>query len=197
MDEAELVRRAQAGDERCFERLLAPQRPTLAAFVSGRVPPALKRKIAPEDVVQDASITAYARLDRFEYRGEGSFRAWLWQITQHKLQEAVRRFAGTAKRGAAAEVSRGGRADTHQFAAAQGTPSEYAMAEELEAGVRDAMARLPEDYRHVLTLVRIEQQSLREAALSLDRGYEATKKLYGRAVTALARELARGADPRT
>ena len=189
MDEVELVQRAQAGDAPSFAALLEPHRTALLAFLGGRIPPALRRKITAEDVLQDASLTAHARLSGFEYRGEGSFRAWLWQIAQLKLQEAIRRFAGTAKRGAAAELSRGARRDTHQFVARQASPSEYAMAGELEARVQYALERLRPDYRRVLTLVRIEQQSLREAAVSLERGYEATKKLYGRAVTALAREL--------
>ena len=192
MDEAELVRRAQAGDEHSFARLLESHRTQLSAFLAGRIPRSLKRKITAEDVLQDASMTAYAKLGGFEYRGEGAFRAWLWQIAQLKLQDAIRRFAGTAKRGAAAELSRGARMDTLQFAAPQGTPSEHAMAGELEERVAQALARLSEDYRRVLTLVRIEQQSLGDAAVILDRGYEATKKLYGRAVTALARELGRG-----
>jgi len=189
MDEAELVRRAQAGDEPSFAQLIECHRAPLVAFVAQRIPQVLRRKISAEDVLQEASITAYVKLAGFQYRGEGAFRAWLGRIAQLKLQEAVRRFAGTAKRGAVAEVSRGARRDTQQFAAPQGTPSEHAMAHELEERVQRALERLPADYRRVLTLVRIDQQSLREAAIHLDRRYEATKKLYGRAVAALAREI--------
>lgn len=194
MDEVVLVRGAKAGDERCFEALLAPHRAALTAFVSRRIPRSLRRKITAEDVLQEAYLTAHTKLEQFEYRGEGAFRAWLWQIAQLKLQESIRRFAGTAKRGAAAELSRGARQDTFQFAARQGTPSEHAMAGELEERVQRALGRLSEDYRRILQLVRLEHQSLQEAAFCMERGYEATKKLYGRAVTALARELARGSE---
>lgn len=192
MDEGELVRNAQAGDEFSFAQLLDSYRAPLTAYIAGRIPRSLRRKITAEDVLQDTHVTAYARLGGFEHRGEGAFRAWLFQIAQFKLQETVRRFAGTAKRGAADELSRGLRRDTQQFAAAEGTPSEHAMAGELEERVQRAMDRLSEDYRRVLTLVRVEQRSLRDAAVELDRGYEATKKLYGRAVAALAREAGCG-----
>lgn len=195
MNEAELVQRAQNGDEPSFAALLEAYRAPLTAFVAGRIPRSLQRKITPEDVLQDAAITAHTRLGTFEHRGEGAFRAWLWQITQLKLQEAIRRYARTAKRGAVAELSRGARRDTHQFVARQASPSEHAMAGELEERVQRALQRLSKDYQHVLTLVRVEQQSLKEAAVELGRGYEATKKLYGRAVTALARELGRDTDP--
>jgi RNA polymerase sigma factor (sigma-70 family) len=191
MDEAELVRRAQAGDERSFAHLIEAHRAPLAAFVASRIPRFLTRKITAEDVLQDASMTAYARLGEFECRGDGAFRAWLWEIARRKLQEAIRRFAGTAKRGGAAELSRGARRDTRHFVAQQGTPSEYAMATELEERVQHALGRLSEDHRQVLTLVRIQQQSLHDAALSMERSYEATKKLYGRAVAALTREIGR------
>ncbi|MDJ0976574.1 MAG: RNA polymerase sigma factor [Planctomycetota bacterium] len=194
MDEAELVQRAQDGDEQSFAQLIESYRTRLLAFLTGRIPRTLKRKITAEDVFQEVSVTAHARLASFEYRGDGAFRAWLWQIAQLKLREAVRRFAGTAKRGGAAEISRGGRRDTGLFEAPQGTPSEYAMAGELEERVHQALGRLSDDYRAVLTLVRIEQQSLREAAVAMDKSYEATKKLYGRAVAALAHEITRGAD---
>lgn len=191
MDEAELVRKAQAGDEGSFAELIEDYRVPLAGFIASRIPRYLARKITAEDVLQDASMTAYARLGEFEHRGEGAFRAWLWGIAQLKLREAVRRFAGTAKRGAAAEISRGARRDTRHFVAQQGTPSEYAMASELEERVHQALERLSEDHRQVLTLVRIQQQSLSDAALTMDRSYEATKKLYGRAVAALTLEIGR------
>jgi len=51
------------------------------------------------------------------------------------------------------------------------------------------MKGLPGDYRQVLQLVQLDHLALKEAAVSMGRSYEATKKLYGRAVAALAREL--------
>jgi len=189
VNEAELVRRARAGDAASLTALLDRERAGLEHFVAARIPRPLARKVGTDDVVQETFITAHARLGDFEHRGEGAFRAWLLRIAELKLREAVRRFAGTAKRGAARELSRGARRDTCHFAAKEATPSEHAMAGELASQADAALERLPEDYRRILTLVRKENQSLRDAADVLGRGYEATKKLYGRAVAALAREL--------
>jgi RNA polymerase sigma factor (sigma-70 family) len=194
MDETERVRRAKAGDESSFAALVEDHREALERFVAARIPRTLARKIATEDVLQDALVTAFARLGDFECRGEGAFRAWLMRIVEFKLREAVRRFAGTARRGGLREISRGARRDTHQFAADQSSPSEHAVGRELEVRVHDALERLLPDYRRLLTLVQVEHQSLAEAAILIERSYEATKKLYGRAVTALARELGSGGE---
>lgn len=80
----ELVFRARGGDLGAFERLVQRHR-----SVVGRVAARIAGRGDADDVVQDAFLRAYHRLDR--YRGEGSFRAWLLQITHNAALTAVAR----------------------------------------------------------------------------------------------------------
>jgi RNA polymerase sigma-70 factor (ECF subfamily) len=72
---AELVARAQAGDEQAFEDLVTAtyvETYTLARRLTGNDDDA-------RDVVQEAYLRAYRSLDRF--RGEARFSTWLYRIT--------------------------------------------------------------------------------------------------------------------
>ena len=60
--------------------------------------------------------------------------------------------------------------------------------ESLQAKADEAMAQLPEDYRRIIELVQVQDYALADAAEQMERSYEATKKLYARALARL-REL--------
>lgn len=184
--EAELVARAQAGDEAAFqalcERYEGLLRPRLAAWLKGPV----QRKLSVADLLQEAYITAHERLSDFEDRGEGAFGAWLAQIAEFKARDAIRRYVAAEKRDVRREASRGARPETRMFLGSGPTPSQAAVGQEREAAVLRAMDGLPDDYRQVLHLVRGSGITLKEAAEVMGRSHEATKKLYGRAVSRLA-----------
>ena len=110
---------------------------------------------------------------------------------EHKVKEAVRHYAGTAKRSVEREVSHGYRPDTHHFVAQQASPSEMAMASEMKALAQQAFGALPENQREVLRLAREEHLSLREIAERCGRSRESVKKVYARAVARFAREFDR------
>jgi DNA-directed RNA polymerase specialized sigma24 family protein len=113
--EAELAAQAVVGDASAFRELLARAEPAVRAQIERRLPAALRRKVAVDDVLQDARLVAFRRIAEFDDRGDGAFAAWLGRIAELKLRESVRRYLGTRKRGAAAEVSRGARPDTEDF----------------------------------------------------------------------------------
>jgi len=50
-----------------------------------------------EDLVQSGFLTAWNQIEKFENRGEGSFRAWLRQIVIHKNLDRLRRAARRAQ----------------------------------------------------------------------------------------------------
>jgi RNA polymerase sigma-70 factor (ECF subfamily) len=189
-----LRERFREGDESAFERLFDRYADGLRTRLAGRIPSALKRRIAPSDVMQETCILAFARREDFEDRGDGSFGAWLRAIADRKLQEEIRRHAGAAKRSAGREVTRGQRPDTALFGGGQRTPSVAAMRSEDAMRVRSAMARLSDDDRTVIQLVLERGMSLREVAESMGRSREAAKKLYGRAIVKLRRIVDEIAD---
>ena len=137
-------------------------------------------------MLQETRIIAFARSGDFESRGKGGYRAWLLAIAERKARETLRAHAGTSKRAVGREV-RGDGGLLAQEATARGlSPSQSAMGAESRKAVRRAMATLPEDYREVLRLARLECQPIREVAQRMGRSLEAVKKLYGRALARFA-----------
>ena len=187
-DEA-LFESARNGNDDAFRVLVERHAGGLRAYIDHRLPRTLRRKISVADVAQEAHIVALRRALDFEDRGDGSFRKWLNKIAELKVKEAIRKHAGTAKRAAGREISRGKRPDTGQFVDDATTPSQAAIGAETAEQVRQALETLPEDYREVLRLTREECLTLREAAVRMGRSREAAKKLYGRALLRFKKAL--------
>jgi RNA polymerase sigma-70 factor (ECF subfamily) len=184
--EAELVEQARGGDAEAFRRLCAHYEAAIQARLRRVVTGPLKRKVSLADVMQEAYITAHQRLDEFEHRGDGAFGAWLTRIAELKAREAIRRYVGAEKRDVHRERSRGMRPDTAKFKGEGPTPSEVAIAHEERDDLHEALQSLPDDYRHVIQLVRFDGLTLKDTAVLMGRSHDAVKKLYGRALSRLA-----------
>jgi RNA polymerase sigma-70 factor (ECF subfamily) len=184
----DLARRAKQGDAEATSELFERYRERLRAKVGKQLPRLLRSKVGESDVIQEAFLTAFSRLAEFGDRGEGSFGAWLRRILDFKIKEEVRRYLGTVQRDARREDSPWSQCDL--LPPTVRTPSRHAIRrEELEA-FDAARAKLSEDHRSVLRLLYEEDSTLEEAAQALGRSRDAVRKLYARAVAALAASLA-------
>ena len=195
--DASLVRRARSGDEDAFRELFDRYATMLRARVGARLSPALLRKVSAADILQEAYLVASRRLDEFEDRGPGCFGPWIGGIVENKVKQLVDRFANTAKRDPAREVSRGGRCDTAQFVGRGPSPSDVAMAGELQEAATRALQAMPSDYREVLRLLQDEELDFKQAAARMGRTLAATRRLYSRALARYAATLKalRGGEP--
>jgi RNA polymerase sigma-70 factor (ECF subfamily) len=190
---AELVRRATAGDRDAVEELLAAHLSRLRAFLRLRMGGAVRSKESTEDLVQSVCREALERLDGFEYRGEASFRHWLFQQAEHKVVDRAR-FYGRAKR-AAREVPldvRREEAETLRGLESLFTPSRDAVAREELARLETAFAKLPADQREVILLARIVGLPHAEIAGRMGRSVSATWTLLSRALARLSMHLESG-----
>jgi RNA polymerase sigma factor (sigma-70 family) len=186
-----LVEQAQAGDADAFERLFRRYTRMLESYVRRWLPAAVQRKVSIADILQETRIVAFERAAGFELRDEASIRNWLIKIVDLKVRERLRHYAGTAKRAAGREVTRGHRPETAQFVGAQASPSQAAIASELAELAQRALLGLPPDYQEILRLVREEDVTLQEAGTRMGRSRDAAKKLYGRALSAFTEEFER------
>jgi RNA polymerase sigma-70 factor (ECF subfamily) len=184
--EQDLVRRAKAGDEAAFGELFDRHAGDVAAVVRRRIAPALLRKTSISDVLQETRIVAFAKCAAFEDRGDGAFRAWILGIAEMHVRRTLRHYGADGKRAAGREVTRGARGETAGFAARGPSPSEVAIADELQATALRVLGTLPDHYREVLQLTQFEGLTLRDAGVRMGRSHEAVKKLYGRAMTRFA-----------
>jgi RNA polymerase sigma-70 factor, ECF subfamily len=139
-DEA-LVKRAQSGDRRAFEELLA----RTWRLVYARLYPDLADRAATQDLVQETYLLAWKRISQLD--DAARFRPWLTTIAQSVLIDHARR------------ISRKKRNATHDSAdaldaipASARSPLEQATLAEERQRVLQAMRDLPERYRTPLML---------------------------------------------
>ncbi len=85
-DEGALIRQAQQNGD-AFRELYRLYFPRLYAYVAYRV----GRVQDAEDVTADIFVKVVEALGRFEYRGSGSFAAWIFRIAHNEVQQFYRR----------------------------------------------------------------------------------------------------------
>lgn len=130
-------------------------------------------------------------MGRFEHRGEAAFRAWLFTKALRKVQDRARYYKAQ-KRDAVLEIDRSEEdSSCHTYYADLLTPSRIAMGREELRRFEVAVGELPEEYREVISLVRIAGLSHREAALQMQRTEDSVRGLLRRALTQLSWILSR------
>ena len=173
--ESELLRRAQAGDDRAFVDLCEPYRAQL-----WRIAASVAHGANAEDLAQEAVIRAFRALRGF--RGPAPFGAWLCRIAVNAAHDHVRsawrrRVVLFSDRSPAAQDPVGGE------------PHGAMEQRELQGRVRKAVAALPENQRVPIWLHYFEGYALAEVS-RLYKLPEATVRSRVRAgLKRLSREL--------
>lgn len=150
-----LIRRAQSGDRRAFEALLAQVRPRAMA-VALRV---LRNPDDAEDAVQDAFVKIWRYLGRFE--GRSSFTTWVHRIVMNASLDLVRR---QSCRPAAAVDEEPGREREVVEMGEQETPEEQLLQAARGQVVRAALEVLSPVHRQAITLREFDDCSYDEIA---------------------------------
>jgi RNA polymerase sigma-70 factor (ECF subfamily) len=178
-----LYRRANAGERAALEQLLERMRPRLEVWVALHMGAALKARVDAEDLVQEILLKASEAIESFEPKGKRSFLSWLFKVARNQISDRQRHF-GAAKRDFHREQ------ELRSGISAQATgPLSQAERNEQMDGLLDALATLPENYRDILRLRRLEYLDNAEAAerLGITRGNASV--LYVRAMQALRKKL--------
>lgn len=185
---AEWIQSASQGDREALEALVGRYLPELCAFVRGQMGPLLRQKESCADIVHSACRQVLEGLDAFDYRGEAAFRRWLFVACTNKLRDHEK-YWFSQKRDARRERAIDDSAAPLEPAAPAPAPSGVlAQREEIER-FEQAFAKLPEDYRRVISLVRFLGYSHAEAAEELERKEGAVRTLLHRALARLGLEL--------
>ena len=85
--EGKQVERAQAGDKEAFASLYDGLFPGVYGFARSR----LATDQLAEDVTSKTFLAVLHQLDRFEWRGPGSFRAWVFRILRNQIANFYRK----------------------------------------------------------------------------------------------------------
>ena len=179
----QLVAAACERDPDAWQELV--ERVSLRLAARLRLPPELARRLDDEDVLQATLLRAWERIDSFEYRGEGSFIAWIQQILLNVLRDDIRHH-GRAIRDASREEPR----QLHRLAPEQPEPSQRAVQEEESLLLDAAIGELPVLEQRLVRLRLREGHSWREIADRTGRSRRALRRALDEAMRRLADAVA-------
>lgn len=182
-NERELVAALQRGEEGAFGRVVRDNTARMIA-TARRI---LRDSEDAHDAVQEAFLQAFRAIGRFE--GEAKLSTWLHRITVNACLVRLRH----AKRHPELAIDdllprfdeTGHRLDASTEGDWPSDVLEQMERRQLDKVVRDAIARLPENFRIVLTLRDIEGLATEETAMALGIRTEAAKMRLHRARQAL------------
>lgn len=165
VDDLDLIRRMQAGDDDAVRDLYAQYGQRLYAY-------ALRLTEDPataEDVTQNTLVTAWRTARNF--RAEGRLIAWLLGIVHHTAMKAIRNRANYLDDVAEESI----RED-------QPSPEEQAQVKDERRWVRQGMQSLSPEHRAVLELIFYQELTLNEVAqvLSVPLGTVKSRLSYAR-----------------
>lgn len=179
--DAELVRRARAGEQHAFSLLMARHKHWVHRFVRRYVADADEAY----DVTQDAFVSAMFNLHRYDPLRP--FDAWLRRIALNKCRDRARREAVRRAFG----LSRRGPEETEAVAdTAAGADRTMAAGAALRA-LDQAIAALPASLKDALVLTALEGLSQKEAGAVLGLSAKAVEVRVYRAKRQLAETLDR------
>jgi RNA polymerase sigma-70 factor (ECF subfamily) len=176
--ETNLIARAQAGEATALEELILWSRPHVERHL-------MRYPVSDEDrrdLLQMTLLQVVRRLGSF--RGDSSFSTWLFRVTANEalmLMRAQRRQRARLIEGldlddlASVTPARAGADEAHEV------PGRT----ERESALRDALAELPDDYRHIVVAHYHEDQGLQQIADELCVTESAVRSRLHRARTRL------------
>jgi RNA polymerase sigma-70 factor (ECF subfamily) len=193
-----------SGDGSVMDELLSNYRDRLRRMVRLRMDQRLFGRVDPSDVIQEAYLEAFRRLDEYLANPQVSFFLWLRFLTGQQLSLAHRRHLGIQARDANREISLHHSvlpAANSAMLAAQlvgqlTSPSMAAMRTEQQLKLQEALNVMAPIDREVLVLRHFDQLSNIETAEVLGIRPTAASNRYVRAIERLRDVLASSSSRR-
>lgn len=200
----ELVELAKRGDQRAYKELYEEYFPQIQRYVKQFVREAGPRLgIDAEDVAQEAFVSAFRNLDKFE--GNAKFSTWLHSIAKNEGLMAIRE-AQSQRGGGQYEIASAEKPDVvtpfgekysqdvfDEGAGAQleDTPEAQAMRQDTEKQLIRAIEKLPEKAREIYLMNRVELFTAQEIADMKGMNLAAVLQTIKRAQDSVADYLAK------
>jgi RNA polymerase sigma-70 factor (ECF subfamily) len=187
-----LVSRALEQDREAIDLLFQRYRDRLRNALRKLVGPKYRLLLADsEDATQDAILSALKRLHQFEYRGEGSFLAWLLKGAEYEIIRRIRAME-TKKRSAVGGLVGIDEHVENLIPAKDATPSQVHDETELAERIRVALQQLPDREREIIVLRRYLELDTDEICAEMGLPTEgAVRALLSRAQARLSGLLSR------
>lgn len=176
----QLIERVRQGDKGSLDRLMARHMGPLRRWVSGRLPRWARDLSDTDDLVQDALLRTFTKIDAFDVRGVGALQAYLRQAVVNRVRDELRRKGRTPAMVDAGELNLEGRE----------SPLEDAIGAEAFARYQSALARLrPEEREAIIARVEMDYSYAELAEMLGKPTADAARKAAQRALLRLAEEM--------
>lgn len=86
-----LLRLAKAGDSRALSALFGRQKSALRKWARGRLPTWARSAVDTNDLVQEALVHTFKRLNSFEDRGRGALQFYLREAVRNRIRDELRK----------------------------------------------------------------------------------------------------------
>lgn len=184
LQDGELVARVQAGDSQAFRWIMQRCNQRMFRVVRG----VIHDEAEAEDVVQEAYLHAYQKIDGF--RGESSVATWLTRIALNEAYGRLRRRRTTVDLDQLeTSAQRAGSVIAFPNQSGGQDPAEALARGQLRRMLEDAVDELPEAFRLVYILRDVEGCSVSETAAALELREETVKTRLHRARRQLRQAL--------
>ena len=178
-----LLALVRAGDRSALERLFARHLRPLQRWASGRLPAWARQLTDTDDLVQDALVQTFKRIEEFEPRGVGALQAYLRQAVLNRVRDELRRKGRQPGLASLDDVE----------IESNHSPLEQAIGREGIERYERALAQLQPDQRELI-IARMEMgYTYEELADMLGKPTaDAARKAAQRALVKLLEEMQRG-----
>ncbi|QDT00336.1 sigma-70 family RNA polymerase sigma factor [Adhaeretor mobilis] len=188
-DHTALIEQIRLGDSAAMAEYVERKRAQLLAFIQSRIGGPLRKKIEPEDILQDASLEAVKSLDKIDLSERDPIN-WVFQICERKIIDAHRRHFASQKRDASREAvlpegSQGGGGIANLLIASMTTPSEAFSRDQRQLRMLAALDTLPEEQREALRLRYLVGLPSKEIAAKMGKSDGAMRVMLSRSLAKL------------
>lgn len=178
------LRQASSGDEAALRDLVVAHLPDIETFIRRRTGNRFLGKESLADLVQSAAREALAHLGAVVYQGTPAFKAWLYRIALTKIVQK-HRYHHADRRSIEREVQIDPGVLLSEVCAEFRSPSQQAIAKELQQRFTAAFARLSPEHQEIFFLARVLELPHATIAAHLGKSEPACRRMLVRAVAKL------------
>ena len=186
-----LLGRIHEKDSDALVQYIELNRGPLIGFVERQLGSALRKKVEPDDILQEVMVDAVRSLKEIELGDRQPF-SWLCQIAERRIIDTHRRFYATQKRDASREIGLGAASGDSDgpnlidlLVKSMTTPSQAFSRNARELKLQDALNTLPEVHREAIRLRYVEGLASKEIAQRLNKSDGAIRVMLSRSLKQL------------
>jgi RNA polymerase sigma-70 factor, ECF subfamily len=177
MDEAELIRAAQKGDQRAFEQLVRLHDQNVLRLATNL----LRSPEDANDIYQEAFLRVYKNLHTFRF--DCSFHTWLYRIVSNLCLDALRKRKVRREESSVVETGEGylDRMDSVEEPRADSDPERSLESKQVRAKIQEVLGGLTPRERAVFEMRHYQGMRLRTIGEVMGTSEEAAKNCLFRA----------------